>query len=247
MRSRFTAATLAGVALAVAALAVPGAADARIAPIASIKSCKSGDSADARAAVFYGRMKQVNGTDQMMMRFTLMQRFGDSKQIKVDLPALRAWRQSTPGVKVFGYSQTVAGLAQGGDYRAKIEYRWLDRDGNLLRKDARQTGVCHVKGDLANLALGDISAGPGPVADTSIYKLTVMNVGKVAANDVAVELFVDGAATDIQHIVSLAPNESRQVSFRGPVCKRRLRALVDPNNAIHEESELDNEQIFGCP
>ena len=85
------------------------------------------------------------------------------------------------------------------------------------------------------------------MADTSIYKLTVSNVGKVAATDVAVELFVDGAAADIQHIATLAPNESRQVSFRGPVCKKRLRAIVDPNDLIHEQSEHDNEQIFGCP
>jgi hypothetical protein len=193
-------------------------------------------------------MRQVRGTNQMMMRFTLLQRFGDSKQAKVDLPALRIWRQATPGVKVFGYSQTVTGLIAGGDYRAKIEYRWLDKDGNLLRKAAAQTGVCHVKGDLANLTLGsNILTAPGPVADTTIYRITVTNLGKVAATDVAVELFVDGAATDIQHIDSLAPKESRQVSFRGPVCQKRLRAVVDPNDSIHEQSELDNEQIFACP
>jgi hypothetical protein len=242
MRRRFSIAILTALALSV----LPSAATARSVTLATVKACKSGDTPDVRAAVFYGRMKQVNGTNQMMMRFTLLQRFGDAKQVKVDLPALRAWRQSTPGVKVFGYAQTVAGLVQGGDYRAKIEYRWLDKDGNLLRKAAAQTGVCHVKGDLANLVLGDIASGPGPVADTRIYKLTVRNIGKVAATDVPVELFVDGAATDIQHIDSLAPGESRQVSFRGPVCKRRLRAVVDPNDTIHEQSELDNEQIFSC-
>jgi hypothetical protein len=229
-------------------VALPSAASAKASTLATVKSCKSGATPDARNAVFYGRMKQVRGTDQMMMRFTLLQRFGDSKLVKVDLPLLRAWRQSTPGVKVFGYSQTVAGLIAGGDYRAKIEYRWLDKDGNLLRKSASQTGLCHVKGDLANLIVGaDITRAPGPVADTSIYRLTVRNIGKVVATDVAVELFVDGAATDIQHIAALAPGESRQVSFRGPVCQKRLRAVVDPNDAIHEQSELDNEQIFGCP
>jgi hypothetical protein len=229
-------------------VALPGAASAKNGTVATVKSCKSGDSPDARSAVFYGRMKQVRGTSQMMMRFTLLQRFGDSKLVKVDLPLLRAWRQSTPGVRVFGYSQTVTGLIAGGDYRAKIEFRWLDKKGNLLRKSASQTGVCHEKGDLANLTLGaDITSSAGPVADTSIYKLTVTNIGKIAATDVAVELFVDGAATDIQHIASLAPGESRQVSFRGPVCRKRLRAVVDPNDAIHEQSELDNEQISGCP
>jgi hypothetical protein len=247
MLRRSKAVLLVGGVLTVAATAAPSGAAAKVPPVAVVKACKSGDSPESRSAVFYGRMKQVTGTDQMMMRFTLFQRFGDAKQARVDLPALRAWRQATPGVKVFGYSQTVAGLEAGGDYRAKIEYRWLDRHANLVRKSARTTGICHTKGDLADLSFGEIATAPGPVTDTSVYKLTVTNQGKVAATDVAVELFVDGAATDIGHIDSLAPNESREVTFRGPVCKHRLRAVVDPNDVIHEVSELDNEQIFSCP
>jgi hypothetical protein len=247
MPRRSVAALLVALGLIITAAVAPFGADARTATLATVKACKTGDTPDARAAIFYGRMRAIPGTDRMIMRFTLMQRFGDGKEIKLDTPALRAWRQSTSGVKVFGYSQTVAGLETGGDYRAKIDYRWLDKDGNLLRKSARTTSACHVKGDLADLGLGEIATAPGPVSDTTIYRLSVRNAGKVAASDVAVELFVDGAATDIQHIVSVAPGETRQVSFRGPVCKRRLRAVVDPNDAIHESSELDNEQIFGCP
>ena len=61
------------------------------------------------------------------------------------------------------------------------------------------------------------------------------------------DLAYRAAATDLGHIASLAPGEQKQIRFTGPVCSKRLRAVVDPSDSIHEESELDNTNIFQCP
>jgi hypothetical protein len=246
---RRTAAALAltGSALALVAGAPPAGAAAKSQTLARVTACKSSDSADSRSAIFYGRMRAIDGTQQMRMRFTLVQRFGDGKPITLDFPALRAWRSSKPGVRVFGYSQTVTALEAGGDYRARIDYRWLDAAGNLLRKSSKLTPSCSQRGGLANLSVIGVGKLLGPVTDSSVYQVTVRNSGAAAASDVAVELYVDGAATDVGHIDSLGPGEERQVRITGPVCKRSLRAVVDPSDAVHETLEADNTSKFTCP
>jgi subtilase family serine protease len=148
---------------------------------------------------------------------------------------------------VFGYSQTVTALEAGGGYRAKIDYRWLDAAGNLQRKATRETPVCMQTGDLPNLEALAVTMLSGPATNTAVYQLTVRNVGLAPATDVAVELYVDGAATDVGHIAALAAGEERKVRITGPVCKRVLRAVVDPSDTIHEMSEGDNTSKFPCP
>jgi hypothetical protein len=216
-------------------------------PSASVRACNAGDAAETRNAIFYGRMKTQKGAETMRMRFTLYQRFGDGKMRQSLIPELRTWRNSKPGVRVFGYAQTVTGLEAGGEYRSRIEFRWLDKDGNLLRRSARFTKPCKMPGALADLGPLGVTAAPGPVANTAVYSLTVRNRGKAPARDIAVELFVDGAATDLGHIDLLEPGQSKEVRITGPVCQRRLRIVVDPSDLIHEESELDNSSVPQCP
>src|SRR2546423_4336850 len=68
-----------------------------------------------RSAVFYGRMPTVPGAARMSMRFVLLERLGRGDTwSKVDVPALRQWHRSAPGVKTFGYKQTVDNLRAGG-------------------------------------------------------------------------------------------------------------------------------------
>ncbi|MET0762989.1 MAG: CARDB domain-containing protein [Thermoleophilaceae bacterium] len=225
----------------------PASAASAATPSATVRACTTGDTPDARNAIFYGRMKTLGKTETMRMRFTVFQRFGDSKVRSVLIPELRTWRNSKPGVRVFGYAQTVAGLEAGGEYRARVEFRWLDKDGNLLRRSAKLTKPCKMPGDLADLGPLGATSSAGPVLGTSIYTLTIRNRGKVAARDIAVELFVDGAATDLGHIDVLEPGQQKEVRISGPLCQRRLRVVVDPNDVIHEESELDNSTILQCP
>src|SRR4051812_19550713 len=210
-------------------LVVPGQAQAAFkVPSSKVLECRSGADPAARTATFQGRMRAIPGTDRMLMRFTLMERFGDEKKLQpVAIPELRAWRSAKPGIKDFRYKQTVTALQGGGEYRASVDFRWLDADGNLLRKARRVSGPCNEPGELPNLKAGGPSALSGPQG-TAVYVVPVSNDGKVAARDVAVELFVDGAATNVAHIDSVAPGETREVRFTGPTCKRNLRMVVDP-------------------
>jgi hypothetical protein len=230
------------------ALAVPGQAQAATFKLPSSKllECRPGDAGETRTATFQGRMRSLPGTDRMLMRFTLIERFGDEKRHAVTVPELRAWRSAKPGIKDFRYRQTVTGLQGGGEYRVSVDFRWLDAEGNLLRKSRRLSGACRQPGELANLKVGAPTILPGPEG-TAVYLVPVTNDGKVAARDVAVELFVDGGSTNTGHIDSVAPGETREVRFTGPTCKLRLRMVVDPRDSIKERLESDNVTTSRCP
>jgi hypothetical protein len=226
----------------VLALAGPALASHK-SPSAKVLECRSTDS---RSATFIGRMRSIASTDRMAMRFTLLERFGDEKLTPVDFPELRAWRFSKPGVRDFRFKQTVTALQGGGEYRTRVEFRWLDADGNLQRKAVRTSGACRQAGELPNLRPGAPSSAAGPEG-TAVYVVPVRNDGKAAAQDVAVELYVDGAATNVGHIDSVAPGETREVRFTGPACKSRLRVVVDPSDSVKERLEADNTLVSGCP
>jgi hypothetical protein len=228
------------------ALAVPSQAQAASKlPSVKVDECRSGDSVESRSATFVGRMRAVPKTDRMLMRFTLVERFGDERRHTVSVPELRAWRSSKPGVKDFRYRQNVTGLHGGGDYRVTVDFRWLDADGNLLRKSRRRSGVCRQPGELANLKPGLPTVLPGPEG-TAQYGVPVTNNGKIAARDITVELFVDGVAPNVGHITSVEPGETRQVNFTGPPCKRNLRIVLDPADSVKERLESDNVAVVPC-
>jgi hypothetical protein len=229
------------------ALVVPGQAQAVFKlPSSKVLECKSGDTADSRSATFLGRMRAIPGTDRMLMRFTLMERFGDEKLHALTVPELKAWRSAKPGIKDFRYKQTVMSLQGGGEYRVAVDFRWLDAEGNLLRKSKRLSGACRQQGDLANLKVGVPTALAGPEG-TGVYVVPVRNDGKAIARDVSVELFVDGPSANVGHIDAIAPGETRDVRFTGPTCKHNLRMVVDPSDTIREQFESDNVLLVRCP
>jgi hypothetical protein len=229
-------------------LVLPGQAQAAFkTPSSKVLECRSGDTSDSRSATFQGHMRAIPETDRMLMRFTLLERFGDERLHPIAIPELRAWRSAKPGIQDFRYKQTVTGLDGGGEYRVSVDFRWLDADGNLLRKARRMSGACHQQGELANLKVaGAPSALPGSQG-TAVYVVRVGNDGKATAHGVAVELFVDGASPNVAHIDSVAPGETREVRFTGPVCKRGLRTVVDPSDSVKERLESDNVTTSGCP
>jgi hypothetical protein len=213
---------------------------------AQVLECKGGNVGETRSATFLGRMKAIPGTDYMMMRFTLMEQFGDEKLQPVAAPELRFWRQSKPGVKDFRYRQTVTALQGGGDYRMRVEYRWFDAAGNLIRKAQKVTSPCTQPGALSNLQVRAPTAQAGP-GGTAVYIVPIANTGKETAHNIAVELFVDGAATNVGHIDAIAPGQTREARFTGPLCQRSLRAVADPTDAIKEQFESDNALQVKCP
>jgi hypothetical protein len=213
-------------------------------PVAKVVSCDVTSS--DRAATFYGRMDTIPGASKMQIRFALLERLGrDDTWGKLDVPALRLWHTSQAGVKRFGWKQTVDALRIGGAYKARIQYRWLSASGTVLESETHDTPVC--RGPLPNIAVGDLTLKPGPTADTRVYRVSVVNNGKVDAGEVDVSLSVDRAVLDTVTLTQLAAGESRTVSFTGPPCSRNVRVEADPGNSIGETIEDDNSELFACP
>ena len=232
---------VAGAALAL----VPGAAGAAPATVLKVRSCETGDSAKERTAVFYARMRAVPGTSRMQMRFTLIDRSSDRETVKA--PELTRWRRSRIGVRSFGYAQRVAGLQPGGAYAMLVDYRWVSATGKTIKSQRRTSADCRQDGKLPTVAVTGISAKPGDAHGTSEYDVAITNRGAVAARAVIVHLLVDGAAADAAEIDVLKPGETVSVRISGPRCVRRVRALVDRADSIHETTEGDNVLASRCP
>jgi archaellum component FlaF (FlaF/FlaG flagellin family) len=233
---------------AAAALILMPAAVAEAAPSAVLKvrSCQVGDSAKQRQATFYGRMRAVNATARMMMRFTVVDRSADGTAL-VPAPQLAQWRRSRPRVKTFGYAQTVTGLQVGGAYAAIVEYRWIDANGKTIRTARRTSSECRQDGKLPNLTLTRVAARRGDASGTLVYSVDVTNLGSAEARAVVVDLFVDDAGADAARIDSVKPGETVTVRVSGPACTARLKAVVDRQDAIHETTEDDNVLRARCP
>jgi len=115
----------------------------------------------------------------------------------------------------------------------------------VIDTESRDTPIC--RGPLPNIAVGDLSAKPGPTADTRTYKVAVSNTGKVDADEVDVQLSIDKAVLDTITVTRLSAGETRFVTFNGPACRRAIRVKADPGNSIGESIEDDNSQLFSCP
>lgn len=212
-------------------------------PLARLAACDVTGS--QRSAVFYARMAAIPGASRMQLRFTVLEKLGRSDDwSKLDVPELRQWHRSAPGVKTFGYRQTVANLRTGGAYKAHVQYRWTTAAGAVVDTLTRDTAVC--RGPLPNLAVGGLEIRPGPTPDTRDYRVTVVNDGKGDADAVRVVLNVDHAVLDAATIDQLAAGDSRLVTFTGPGCNHAARVRIDPDNTIGETSDDDNSQLFGC-
>jgi hypothetical protein len=201
------------------------------------------------SAVFHGRMRRVHGTERMRMRFTVLERVGDDDFEPVRAPALWRWRKSRPGVRVFGFRQRLRGLMAGADYRARVDFRWLDGDGDVIRRARRRSGLCRQYGPLPNLRVESLRAGQTATPGTSRYVVRVSNSGRRTARQVPVALSVDGASLDRRLVASVAPGEDVPVAFVGPSCEgddSPVEATVDPDDAIRESREGDNRREAAC-
>jgi CARDB protein len=233
---------------AVAVLLMVPAAVASAAPktFLKVRSCQVGDSSKQRQATFYGRMRSITGASRMMMRFTVVDRSSEGSTL-VPAPQLAQWRRSRPGVKTFGYAQTVTGLQVGGAYAAMVEYRWVDAKGRTLKTLRRTSAECRQDGKLPNLAVTRVAARSGDAPGTLVYSVDVTNWGAAEARNVVVDLFVDDAGADAAKVDSVKPGTTVTVRVSGPACVQRLRAVVDRQDAIHETTEDDNVLRSRCP
>jgi hypothetical protein len=215
--------------------------------VLKVRSCEVGSTAKQRSATFYARMHAVKGTDQMAMRFTLIDRAGDGPPEVVDSAQLAQWRKSRHGVSRFGYAQSVAGLDAGGVYAVQVQFRWTDSRGRVIRTVKRTSDTCRQEGELPNLSITRIAARTGESSGTELYSVDVTNTGQGAARSVGVDLFVDGAGADAATLDLVKPGETVTVRFTGPVCKRAVRAVADGDDSLRETNEDNNVRRSRCP
>src|SRR5215211_7001297 len=233
---------LAGASAAVAT--VPTVSEKRDARV-RVANC----SRDHHAAAFNSRMRTIAGAEQMWMRFRVLERLGTTRFEPVRAPGLGRWRKSRPGVLVFRFRQRVRGLAEGADYRARVDYRWLDADGEVIRRARRRSGVCRQHGRLPNLQVLGISTRPTLATGTSEYAVQIWNSGRAPALGASVDLFVDHTAVDRQTVSSIGPGEIVRARFVGPSCERYdspVAAVVDSDATILESREDDNRRDARC-
>lgn len=236
--------------VAFACLLLPaGSAHAAAKPttVLRVRSCDVGSTPKQRSATFYARMNAVKGTDQMAMRFTLVDRAGDGPPQTVDSPALAQWRKSHHGVDRFGYAQSVAGLDTGGVYAVQVQFRWTDARGRVIRSVKRTSDACRQQGELPDLSITRVAARPGESSGTELYSVDLTNTGQGDAHFVSVDIFVDGAGADAATVDLVKPGDTVTVRFTGPVCKRAVRAIADKGNSLRETNEDDNVLRSSCP
>jgi hypothetical protein len=226
-----------------AAVVAPSPASAAVALPATARLVDC--SVEDRSAAFYGRMRAVEGSERMWMRFTVLERhLGRYEELRAR--GLSRWHRSKPGVSAFGYRQTLLGLKRGAVYRARVSFRWYSAEGELVERTQRTSPPCRQFDALPNLVSTVVGAGPSQVPGVLRYLLRISNTGIAAAAGVDLQLTVDDDVVDTVTVASLEPGESREVPLLGPECSSAVASLADPDGVIVESSERDNGATVPC-
>jgi hypothetical protein len=236
-------------ALLVAAAALPAAASAgpRYKPgtwTSAVKVTRCSRALDE--AVFHGRMRRVEDSARMAMRFTLLERKGTEGFLPVPAPKLGRWHRSRVDVGGFGYKQIVRNLAEGSVYSMRVDYRWYDDDGEVVKRARKRSPSCPTPTALPNLRVRLVGVKDTWDEDTDRFFVKVMNLGPALAKNVSVSLSVDGVTGGSATVPLLYAKGSRVVSIRAPECEAYLEAVADPDELIAETSELDNTHQLAC-
>jgi hypothetical protein len=241
--------TVRGLILLTTALALLAAAPAHADLPAAVRvlSCEPWQPGDGGSVSYEARMKAFDGTERMALRVRLLERSGDGDYHRVDADELDVWRKSRPGATAFVWEQKVRGLRQGAVYRAVVDYRWLDANGDEIAGAHDRSAPCGQGDALPNLRIASIDVRRGDVDGTAVYRVKIANRGESTARHVGVLLRVDGEVVDeVEKIDVLQPDETKTVTFSGPVCRDHMRAVVDPKRLIAESDEQDNARALAC-
>jgi CARDB len=226
---------------AAAAAATPAVGDGRTAASVKLRDC----SVEGRSALFVARMHQLPASERMWLRFRLLEK-GDSGFHLLKAPGLGRWRKSKPGVATFAYKQAVKGLEAGSLYRAQVDYRWYDGDGNLVQTTRRRSPLCRQFDVLPNLAATPVASKSLRQSGVTRYRVLVTNDGIATATGIPVRLTVDGDVVDTVTVAQLDPAERLVIAIQGPQCTKSVKAEADPDGVIVESSEADNAHELAC-
>jgi CARDB len=231
-------------ALGFTALVTAAPVGARLSAPAFVKTVKC--SVAEHEAAFYARMRDLEGSDRMAMRFTLLERTGTEGFAPVRASGLGRWHRSRSGVAAFGYRQGVRNLLEDAVYRMKVDFRWYSSEGDLVEALHRRSPACRQYAARPNLRARVLGARGGGVRGVVRYRVRVSNEGRAAASAVPVSLTVDGDAVDTVTVGALEPGEEAVLTIRGPACRNTVKVEADPDGTIAESSEDDNTDSVAC-
>jgi CARDB len=215
----------------------------------TVADCHASPLQVQRYATFAAEMTATRKTQQMWVRFTLLERLPtDAALHRAVAPGLNVWQKSTPGIDLFRYSQEVANLPAPGDFRALVNFRWYNAHHAVIRRSQRLTPICRMPDERPHLRVGAITPTPGSQPQTTQYAVTIRNDGLGPAQKVGVLLTINGAAQPQQTIAELAPASSQTLTFDGPQCgpAGSLSVTLDPAGSVDQTTRMDDTKTVGC-
>ena len=228
--------------LTAGATAYPGAmsGSSRLASV-RVADCDRG----AQEAVFRAGMRRVRGTERMRLRFQILERAGTGDWTRIRASGLNRWRRSRLDVRRFAYRQRVRGLVEGAAYRARVDFKWYDGDGEVIRRGRKRSGVCGMVPPGSNLQPRGVYLRP---AGSGVrYTVIVRNAGSIAAPASSLALSVDGYRPRVVTAPPIDAGDSVALAVPGRPCVERVRAVVDREQLVPEEDEGDNGLVRPCP
>jgi hypothetical protein len=215
----------------------------------SVADCHASPLQVQRYATFAAEMTATHKTQQMSVRFTLLERLpADTAMHRALAPGLNVWQKSTPGIDLFRYSQEVASLPSPGEFRALVNFRWYNAHHAVIRRAQRLTPICKMPDERPHLRVGAITRTPGAQPQTTQYDVTIRNDGLGPAQNVGVLLTINGAAQPEQTVAELAPAATQTLTFVGPQCAPAgsLSVTLDPAGSVDQTTRMDSTKTAGC-
>jgi hypothetical protein len=215
----------------------------------SVADCHAAPLQVARYATFAAEMTATHKTQQMWVRFTLLERLpADTAIHRAVAPGLNVWQKSTPGIGLFRYSQEVANLPAPGEFRALVNFRWYNAHHVVVRRAQRLTPICRMPDERPHLRVATVTRTPGAQPQTTQYNVTIRNDGLGPAQNVGVLLTIDGAAQPEQTIAELDPAGAQTLTFVGPQCDPAgsLSVTLDPAGSVDQTTRMDDAKTVGC-
>jgi hypothetical protein len=218
---------------------------------ATVTACATGAVDADRSATFSAVINAVPHTSTMSVSFDLYEKTSaTSGFVSVTAPGFGVWQTSTRGIASFTANDNVVDLPAPASFRALVHYRWLNRRGHVIRRDARVTPACVQTAPEPNLFVVRISHAAGTPAKTNeLYGVVVRNSGLGDAGAFEVALTVNGAPLADQQVTGLVSLTTSTVQFSGPRCTAgsTITAQVDPAGAIIEPANADRTFSMACP
>jgi CARDB protein len=218
------------------------AAPAQAAPPAKVTLTQC--SVKDRAAEFEARMGKVEGGVRLKMRYALQVRQAGQKTFhRIAAPGFRSWTTAAPGKTSWVFTRRVEALIGPARYRAQVRFQWLDRHGKVIAHAKKVSRACKQPDQRPNLKVTALSR-----QSKHRYSALVVNNGRTATGAFDLQLAVGNTLLSPLSVASLAPQEQRVVTLRGPACKTNssVTATADPLDVIDERNEADNAFTMTC-